>query len=89
MENYWHYVTDACDTNMPPFTKHICDPNLNEERWATSTLVIGTSDHTVYLGYCMKKDTYYTWYDLHGERIENVNRWNFLPQDSPIDDLYN
>lgn len=78
MENYWHYLTDGGQSNLPPFSKNLSVP-------ASSTVIIGTEEHTVHLGYVMQKDGLLRWFDQHGNVIEYVNKWNYLPTDAPAD----
>lgn len=82
MENYWHYLTDGGYGNLPPFSKAYSNPAEGDEGFAaSSTVVIGTEERTVYLGWVMRKDGLLRWYDLDGKVIENVNKWNYLPTD--------
>lgn len=83
MENYWHYLTDGGEGNLPPFSKSFSNPDKDFK--ASSTIIFGTEDSTVHLGYVTRKDNVLRWYDQQGNLIDNVNRWNYLPTDAPTD----
>lgn len=76
MENYWKYI-NSDGTNIPPASKEFEKDGII----ASSTVIFGTEDKTVHLGYYKYDNGLLHWYDQQGSIIENVNKWNYLPID--------
>ena len=57
--------------------------------WVSKAVVLHTEEKTVHVGYAVKSEEYLAidnevswvirWYDLHGDRVENVDGWISLP----------
>jgi hypothetical protein len=80
VENYWKYI-NSDGTNISPASKEFEKDGII----ASSTVIFGTEEKTVHLGYYKYDNGLLHWYDQHGNLIENVDKWNYLPTDAPAD----
>lgn len=80
MENYWKYI-NSNGINIPPASKEFEKDGII----ASSTVIFGTKEKTIHLGYYKYDVGLLHWYDQQGNLIENVDKWNYLPTDNPID----